>query len=87
MLAERLGPADMTGVSGRPVVQGLAAVQSGSRDVTDGVGAFDADTAHKLANLVLVMSGSLEQLRRQPLDDQGDGSSRALSGASGRLPS
>ena len=32
-----------------------------------------ADLAHELANLMLVVSGSLEQLRRQPLDKQGHG--------------
>ena len=71
MLAERLGPADMRDASDLPVLQGLVAVQPGSKDATGGIGAFDADTAHELANLVLVMSGSLEQLRRQPLDEQG----------------
>ncbi len=30
-----------------------------------------ADTAHELANLMMVVSGSLEQLRRQPLDERG----------------
>ena len=55
----------------RPALQGLAAVQTGSRDVAGGMGAFSTDTAHELANLVLVISGSLEQLRRQPLDEQG----------------
>jgi len=29
-----------------------------------------ADTAHELANLMMVVSGSLEQLRRQPLDER-----------------
>ena len=32
---------------------------------------FGADAAHELANLVMVVSGSLAQLRRQPLDEQG----------------
>ena len=32
-----------------------------------------ANLAHELANLMLVVSGSLEQLRRQPLDKQGHG--------------
>ena len=30
-----------------------------------------ADAAHELANLMMVVLGSLEQLRRQPLDEQG----------------
>jgi signal transduction histidine kinase len=30
-----------------------------------------ADTAHELANLMMVVSGSLEQLRRQPFDERG----------------
>ncbi len=33
--------------------------------------ALSADAAHELANLVMIASGSLEQLRRQPLNEQG----------------
>ncbi len=33
--------------------------------------ALGADVAHELANLMTVVSDSLEQLRRQPLDEQG----------------
>lgn len=34
-------------------------------------GSVAADAAHELANLMMVVLGSLEQLRRQPLDEQG----------------
>ena len=69
-MAERLGAAGLGDLSDQIDMQGPAAVQPGSEE-SGGSDTFGADTAHELANLVLVMSGSLEQLRRQPPGDQG----------------
>ena len=46
-------------------------VNLGLRGDAGHVGTLSADMMHELANLVMVVSGSLEQLRRQPLDEQG----------------
>ena len=60
----------MTDISSQPSPQGAADAQPGPvEDVSFGV--FSADTGHELANLMMVATGSLEQLRRQPLDHQG----------------
>ncbi len=70
MLAERLTVDDVTGTP-NPGSRDAGAVQPGLKWDANRPGAFGADAAHELANLVMVVSGSLEQLRRQPLDDQG----------------
>ena len=49
----------------------MAAAQPGSREDEGCPGSLGADVAHELANLMTVVTGSLEQLRRQPLDKQG----------------
>ena len=67
MRAERLGGVGVTACPG-PLD---AAVQTGSKGDQSYVGSLGAGFAHELANLVMVVSGSLEQLRRQPLDKQG----------------
>ena len=60
----------MTDTSNQPSPQGTADAQPG---LVEGVspGVLGADLAHELANLMMVVSGSLEQLRRQPLNQQG----------------
>ena len=71
MLAERLGADDVTAAPDHPSPQGARASQPGPTGDTSNSGALGADAAHELANLVMVVSGSLAQLRRQPLDEQG----------------
>ena len=71
MLAERPGADDMTGLLNQPGPQGAATAQPGPKWDADHPIAFGADAAHELANLIMIVSGSLEQLRRQPLDQQG----------------
>jgi signal transduction histidine kinase len=50
---------------------GLAAAQVGHVGEASGPGAVEAGAVHDLNNLLTVVLGSLEQLRRQPLDGQG----------------
>ncbi len=72
MLAEQLGANDVIDTSSHFGPQ--PATVAGQPSVQEDAGhssALTADTAHELANLVMVVSGSLEQLRRQPLDGQG----------------
>ena len=60
----------MTDIPNQPSPQVTTDAQPGPvEDVSPGV--LDADTGHELANLMMVATGSLEQLRRQPLDHQG----------------
>ena len=66
--AERLEAETMTGHSG---AQDADAVQPGLRENTGSLNSLGADVAHELANLLTVVLGSLEQLRRQPLDERG----------------
>ena len=54
-----------------PGARDAAAVQPGFRVDAGSPGSLGADVAHELANLMMVVTGSLEQLRRQPLDEQG----------------
>ncbi len=54
-----------------PGARDAATVQRGSRGEADPRDGLGADVAHELANLMTVVLGSLEQLRRQPLDKQG----------------
>ena len=56
---------------GQPSARNPAAVQPGSREGAGHPGSLGAEVAHELANLMMVVTGSLEQLRRQPLDKQG----------------
>ncbi len=51
--------------------QDAATDPPGFRDDAGSPGSLGADVAHELANLMTVVTGSLEQLRRQPLDKQG----------------
>ena len=69
MLPERSGADDVTDAASQPNLQG-AAVQPGSQSDAE-PGAPGADIAHELADLLMIVSGSLEQLRRQPLNTQG----------------
>jgi len=55
----------------RPGVQDAATDQPDLREEAGSPGSVGAGVAHKLANLMMVVTGSLEQLRRQPLDKQG----------------
>lgn len=71
MLAERLDTYGVPDTSGRPSPRGAATVQPGFREGARHLGAMGAEAAHELANLMTVVLGSLEQLRRQPLDEQG----------------
>ena len=59
------------GVTASPGPLDAAVVQPGSEEGQGHKGSPGAEFAHELANLVMVVSGSLEQLRRQPLDKQG----------------
>ena len=61
MLASRLDPGGAHGKSGTPAFADAA--------TTDRLAA--AEAAHELANLMTIVLGSLEQLRDQPLDEQG----------------
>lgn len=61
MLADRLKPGGVPANPDHPGLDGRA-----DRSVAAG-----ADAAHELANLMMVLLGSLEQLRRQPLDEAG----------------
>ena len=49
----------------------ITVVQPGGTEEAGFPGSLGADVAHELANLLTVVSSSLEQLRRQPLDQQG----------------
>lgn len=67
-------PAERRGIErlgNHPGAQDAAAVQPGSREDVGFLSSLGADVAHELANLMTVVSSSLEQLRRQPLDKQG----------------
>ncbi len=55
----------------QPGARDAATVQRGVRGEAASRDGLGADVAHELANLMTVVSGSLEQLRRQPLDKQG----------------
>ncbi len=68
MSVERLGAGEMTARPGPP---DATVVQPGFREDAGSPGRLGADVAHELANLMMVVTGSLEQLRRQPLDKQG----------------
>ena len=48
-----------------------AVVQPDGKEKASLPGSLGADVAHELANLLTVVSNSLEQLRRQPLDKKG----------------
>lgn len=61
----------MTEASSQNSAQNTAAAPSGSEEKAGLTGILGAATAHELANLLMVVSGSLEQLRRQPLTGQG----------------
>ena len=66
--AERLGAG---GVTVRLSPPDAAAVRPGFGEEASHLGSLGADVAHELANLLTVVAGSLEQLRRQPLDKRG----------------
>ena len=66
--AERLGTERMIDHSG---AQDAATDPPGFREDAGSPGNLGADVAHELANLMMVVTGSLEQLRRQPLDEHG----------------
>ncbi len=55
----------------QPGARDGAATQPGSAGEVGFPGSLGADVAHELANLLTVVSSSLEQLRRQTLDEQG----------------
>lgn len=59
----------MTSIFDQPSPQGAAGTHPSPMGGTDR--ALGADVAHELVNLLMVASGSLEQLRRQPLSQQG----------------
>jgi len=61
----------MIDASNQPRPKQAATAQPGSMEDADRPIPLGADTAHELANLMMVVSGSLEQLRRQPLDERG----------------
>lgn len=61
----------MIDASNQPRPQQAATAQPGSMEDADRPIPLGADTAHELANLMMVVSGSLEQLRRQPFDERG----------------
>jgi len=67
----------MTDVSGQPRLQQAAAVQPSSMAGAERPIVLGADVAHELANLMTIASGSLEQLRRQQLDERGQQLRRA----------
>ena len=71
MLDEQFDPDSMSDSPGQPGPQNAAAVQPELRSTPHHPGAVGVETAHELANLLTVVLGSLEQLRRQPLDEQG----------------
>jgi len=54
-----------------PGARNAATDQPDIRESVASPGSLGADVAHELANLMMVVTGSLEQLRRQPLDKQG----------------
>ncbi len=54
-----------------PGVRDAAFVQPGSSGDADAPGFLGAEAAYEFADLMVVVTGSLEQLRRQPLDRQG----------------
>jgi len=58
-------------MTARPGPADAAAVELGFGEDAGSPGSLGADVAHELANLMMVVTGSLEQLRRQPLDKQG----------------
>ena len=68
MVVEQLDAGRVTAHPGPP---DAAVVQPGVREDAGAPGSPGADVAHELANLLTVVTGSLEQLRRQPLDKQG----------------
>ncbi len=55
----------------QPGAQEAAVVQPSGAGEAGFPGSLGADVAHELGNLLTVVSSSLEQLRRQPLDNQG----------------
>ena len=71
MLAEQVGANDLTDVPEHAGRQGTAAVQHAPKEDAGHSGPLSVNVVHELANLVMIASGSLEQLRRQPLDEQG----------------
>lgn len=66
--AKWLGAERMTN---QPGAVDAATVRPGFRQEADPLGSLGVDVAHELANLLTVVTGSMEQLRRQPLDKQG----------------
>ena len=71
MLAERPGADAMTDALDASSPQNTAAASPAFGADASRPGTLSADTVHELANLVMIVSGSLEQLRRQPLDESG----------------
>jgi signal transduction histidine kinase len=61
----------MTDAPSQTIARDDAAVPSSLMGDAEHLGSLGADTAHELANLMTVVSGSLEQLRRQPLSEKG----------------
>ena len=61
----------MAGSSDHSEPQDTGAAQLGSRRMAPRSEDAVVETTHELANLITVVLGSLEQLRRQPLDDKG----------------
>lgn len=71
MLDEQTDSDDMIDIPGQPSLQNAVAIQPDLGKALHHPGTVGAETAHELANLMTVVLGSLEQLRRQPLDEQG----------------
>ena len=71
MLAQWPDPGSMDDALGHPGPQRARATSPVLMQDAYRSGAMGAEIAHELANLITVVLGSLEQLRRQPLDDGG----------------
>lgn len=71
MLAERFSADAMNEAFNQPNLPDTGTVRPGPMEDISHSGTLSADAAHELANLMTIVSSSLEQLRRQPLNEQG----------------
>lgn len=71
MAAGRFGAGHMTDAPSQTTAQDAAAVPSGPKEDADHPCSLGFETVHELANLMTVVLWSLEQLRRQLLNEQG----------------
>lgn len=71
MVAERLDPDSVATLPGQPGPEGVGGARPSLAEKARHPGAVSADAAYEFANLLTVVLGSLEQLRRQPLDERG----------------